>query len=543
MAILTLATLRYGSQLLADVTVVGSYLDEHPTRKRDLERPIYDVNRLFIRDTKVVGKDRKTSGVVRARFGGGVLSQAGRLFEYRDDKADLKEYTLTTTERLALRSLTKNGLPSDIQLQWDRLVRGPMSPTLEQQVAYIKEDTDADGSTVTITTPTTGYLLVLCHGYYWRGTSPGEPTASSNGQAFTRRGYAGTANFEVLQSILDRVSNGSENTTVTVTNGGTSQENSGGFLEYSGMVASPFVAISAGADGGTGDVTSIGTGNVDTDTPNKPNCLLIGTFGTDGVGTSWGYTNSFSEILESQSSGGGSDHSTRIATRVVSAESATYNSTASWTTGVVASGIVAAYEIDVATGPTVTVPTGYIPTNNLGPRTISGISVTEGDDPTTLVTFTCTIGKGTMTMTASGSSAISGNGTNAISIIGGSETDINNTLATFAFTGLEPTRENVTVAMLATDGTLNDTANLVLFNHRTSLTIVADSYADLVAMIQTAKMILPLGSTSGQVEIAAEDDDMLPDTQTITLFVPQSSGSSGGEFGQQRMGMYLGLGY
>ena len=193
--------------------------------------------------------------------------------------------------------------------------------------------------------------------------------------------------------------------------------------------------------------------------------------------------------------------------------------------------------------PTVTVPTGYIPTNNLGPRTISGISVTEGDDPITLVTLTCTLGKGTMTMTASGSSAVSGSGTNAISIIGGSETDINNTLATFAFTGLEPTRENVTVAILATDGTINDSENLVLFNHRTSLTIVADSYADLVAMIQTAKMILPVGSTSGQVEIVAEDDDTLTDTQTITLFVPSSIGSSGGDVGQARMFHYLGLGF
>lgn len=180
------------------------------------------------------------------------------------------------------------------------------------------------------------------------------------------------------------------------------------------------------------------------------------------------------------------------------------------------------------TAPVVTIPTGYIATNNLGARTISGISVTEGTSPITLVTCTCTSGKGTMTMTASGSSVVNGNGTNAINIVGGSETDINNTLATFAFTGLEPTRENVTVSVLASDGTLNDSENLVLFNHRTSLTIVADSYADLVAMIQTAKMILPEGSTTGDVEIVAEDDDTNIDTQTITLFVP--SGTSGGGF-------------
>lgn len=196
-------------------------------------------------------------------------------------------------------------------------------------------------------------------------------------------------------------------------------------------------------------------------------------------------------------------------------------------------GLIGAHDPDVA--PTVTIPTGYLATNNISTRTISqmrtptpsNISVTEGTNPITLVTLTCTSGKGTMTMTASGSSLVSGNGTNAISIIGGSETDINNTLATFAFTGLEPTRENVTVTILATDGTLNDSENLVLFNHRTSLTVVADSYADLVAMIQTAKMILPEGSTTGDVEIVAEDDDTLTDTQTITLFVPTGGGGGG----------------
>lgn len=511
--------------LCADVTVVGSYIDHHPVRKRGLERPVYDISRMFIMDAGRVAKTRKTAGVVRARIGGGVLSKTGSLFEYRDDHSALKEYTLLTSERLALRALSQNGLPPDMQIQWDRLVRGPMSPTLEQQVAYIKEDTDADGSTVTITAPDSGNLLVLCHGYYWRGTSPGEPTASANSQTFTRRGYAGTANFEVLQSILDRVANGSEGTSVVVTNGGTSQENSGGFLEYSGMTSDPFVAISAGADGGSGDVTSIGTGNVDTDTPNVADTLLIATFGTDGTSTSWGYTNSFSEILESQSSGGGSDHSTRIATRVVSAESATYNSTASWTTGVVAAGIVAAYAIEVATPPAITIPTGYLATNNLAARTISqmrtptpdNISVAAGTSAITNMTLSCTLGKGVITMTGSGSCVVTGSGTNSLSLDGGSETDFNDTLATFAFLGLEPTHENVTIAVTATDGTLNDSENLVLFNHCTSLTVVADSYADLVASIQTFKVILHLGATSDTVTIVAEDEDTLTDEQVITL--------------------------
>lgn len=183
-----------------------------------------------------------------------------------------------------------------------------------------------------------------------------------------------------------------------------------------------------------------------------------------------------------------------------------------------AGGLIGAHS--AASAPVVTIPTGYLPTNNLGPRTISGISVAAGTSPVSLVTCTCTLGKGTMTMTASGSSEVSGNGTNAISIIGGSETDINNTLATFAFTGLEPTHENVTVTVLATDGDLNDSEDMVLFNHRTSLSLVADSYADLVAAIQTMKAILPIGVPSDTITLTATDEDGLEDEQVITLFIP-----------------------
>lgn len=548
MAILTLATLKYGSTLCADVSIVGSYIDDHPTRKTGLERPIYDVNRLFIRDIGRVAKDRKTSGVVRARFAGDALDAAGRLFEYRDDKATIKEYTLSNRERTALKALNHSGLPANMEIQWDRLVRGPMSPTLEQQVSYIKEDTAADGTSFTITAPDSGNLLLIGHGYYWRNASPGEPTASANSLNFTRRGYAGSAANEVLQAILDREANGSEGTTVIVTNGGTSQENSGGFLEYSGMVSSAFVAISAGADGGTGDVTSIGTGNVDTDTPNKPNCLLVATFGTDGAPTSWGYTNSFTEVLESQSGSGGSDHSTRIATREVSAESSTYNTTASWTTGVAASGIVAAYEYVSASPPVSTLPASGKCIKTYDETAVPGISVAEGSSPVVSIATTSTAGS-TLTYDTTGTSVtISGNGTNAATLLNGASiTEYNTVLGTLTMRGATPDT-TITVTIIPTDGTLNDSDQFTVLCDPASITITGTNN-NVVAAVASLQIRLLAGQINDTISVNVVDDTggtpLESDSEFIvglaSYFSPPSG--SGGDVGQCRMFHYLGLGF
>lgn len=482
---------------------------------------VYELTSYTIRHVAGRRKVTKENGVNRLIMPD-ALKVSGRSQEFLDKQRDLVSYTLSVDEKKALRSLTGRGLPPGFQLGWERENRGPMSPTFEQSVVAENEGS-VNGVTFTITNPTAGNLLVICH-----GNADGNSNSPSVASGFNPDETAVPANFGPSMGILSKIASGSEGTSLAVTHTTSEADpNSGWFAEISGMASVSFTdGFNNVPDAGSG-VTSRSGGSI---TTTIADTLLIGAFGytMDGSPTSFTYDpTSYTQQAFIEGLAGASDHGTRICTRVVSSIG-TYTPTLSWTGSNRCSGVHGAFVIDAATGPTITIPTGYIPTNNLGPRTISGISVTEGDDPTSLVTFTCTLGKGTMTMTASGSSAISGNGTNAISIIGGSEADINNTLATFAFTGLEPTRENVTVAVLATDGTLNDSENLVLLNHRTSLTIVADSYADLVAMIQTAKMILPEGSTSGQVEITAEDDDMLPDAQTITLFVP--SGTSGGGF-------------
>lgn len=201
----------------------------------------------------------------------------------------------------------------------------------------------------------------------------------------------------------------------------------------------------------------------------------------------------------------------------------------SWTTSTLECVLFGWNHPDATSPPVNTAPASsvYIPTNSLSSTTLSdfgAISVASGASAITSVSFTCTSGKGTMTMTASGSAEVSGNGTNAVSVTADNDTDFNNTIDTLAFQGASGVREAVTITMLSSDGTLTDSDPIVVLNDPTNLTLVAASYADLIAAIQTVYMRLPTGETSDTVTLVATDDDTLTDTQIITLSaVPPSN--------------------
>lgn len=512
MPLIDLITLSFGSRLIADTTVVGSI------GSGSNEQPVYEVSRLIVSaDARV--RDQKTSGVLKARLNPEVLGPTGRLLELLNTKQSSKEYTLTARERLVMRGSSANGLPNQAELHWDRLVRGPMSPTIEQEVGRYVVNT-GDGGTITITAPTTGNLLIIGHGYYWRGASPGEPTATGGGSTpFTRRGYAGSANFEVLQAILDRVSTGDEGTTITVTNGGTSEDNSSYFIEYSGMTSSPFVAISAGADGGSGDVTSVGSGTVDT--TGIDDTLLFATFGHDGSPTGFGYTNSFVEEGSVNSGLGVSTHGTRVATRVVSAAS-TYSTTASWTTGVVASGIVAAYAIEVASAPTATVPSSGKCINTYAETAVPGISVATGTSAITAVATTATAGF-TLTYDTTGTSVtIGANGTNAATLLNAaSEEEWTTVLDTLTMRGTTSDTD-CTVTVIPTDGTLNDSEQFTVICDPASITITGTN-ANVISAVSSLQIRLLPNQTHDTIEVTATDDGGSPQTSTSEFLIGLSS--------------------
>ena len=172
--------------------------------------------------------------------------------------------------------------------------------------------------------------------------------------------------------------------------------------------------------------------------------------------------------------------------------------------------------------PVNTVPASgvYIPTTSATFTTISDystVSVVSGTTQIASVVSSCTAGKGIFTLTGSGTAEISGNQTNSITVTASNDTDYNNTLSTLTFQGATGVHEAVTVNILSSDGTLTDSDNFTVLNDPTSLTLVAVSYADLVAAIQTLYMRLPSGEKSATVTIVATDDDLNVDTQVVTL--------------------------
>lgn len=356
--IVELARLGYGGALLADASVVGSYDYYNERRQQTVTLPILDVNQIILRDRGILAKDRKTTGHVTCRLDPETMTMTGRALEYIDGRGEMQAiYNTTRLERLAMRGKRQSGKPAQYGLHWSRLVRGPMSPTLEDEDVSVNS-TPSSTLVLSLTGATAGNLLVAVPGYYYFDASVNFPTITD----FTRRVTGGNGNFEVNQSILDKIAVGGEtNLTVNFT---TSQENSGWIGEYSGMTSSPYVG-SGSTDPATTNVTSRSSGTVDTATPSKPNCLLIAAWGLEQSASPATFTyapTSFVEEASVNGTQGESDHMTRVATRVVSASSAAYECTMSWTNAVEAAGVIAAYEYSTATVPDA--PTGLGATAN-----------------------------------------------------------------------------------------------------------------------------------------------------------------------------------
>ena len=345
MALIELSSLQYGGQLLVDATAIGTYevVDERSGDRREL--PIWDVSQIIVRDRRVVGKTLKTAGVVKS-WVSNAIGPTGRRLEYRDDRTDRQAiYNTTLAERLALRGLHQSGLPSAYGLHWSRFVRGPMSPTLEQEATSVQIG-NANGTTFTITTPTSGNLLSLCHGMYWISASLEKAVCSG----FTHRVFVGNA---ASMNILDKIATGDEGTSLVVTHElSRAAENSGWVGEYSGMTATPFITGSTNNNtSGPSSVTSRSPGG--SNTGSVAAALIIAALGHAMVGSPTGFSVDASFAIEGSVNGtaGANDHGSKIATRVVSS-AGTYTPTFSWTGATYANTVIAAYEYGTNAAPT-----------------------------------------------------------------------------------------------------------------------------------------------------------------------------------------------
>ena len=496
--ILELAQLTYGARLLADASIIGTYQEDDAQRARKFTRNIYDISRFMLVADDRVRKDKKTAGQVSVNFDPDPLSKSAQRLSYDDIQQSLKEYTLTTTERLALRAKLQRGLPAYFSFGWSRFQRGPMSPTLENEAVRVS-NTATDGGNFTITAPTSGNLLVIIHGYFWSGAGADQPAATD----FTWRAQGGNASTEVVQAILDKIATGSEGTTIAVTNGGVSQECSGWIGEYSGMTATPFVAA-IGSDASTSNVETLASGTVDT--TGTADTLLIAGLGrsTENSPSSFSWSNSFSQINTVTGDLGGNDHATNVATRVVSSAS-TYSTTPSWTGACNAAVVLGAYAILTSSAPVNTVPSSGKCINTYGETAVPGISVAAGSSAITAVATTCTAGC-TLTYDTTGTSVtISGNGTNAATLSNGaSEAEWTTVLDTLTTRGTTPDT-TITVTIIPTDGTLNDSDQFTVMCDPASITITGTN-ANVITAVGTLQIRLRTGQTHDTISVNVVDD-------------------------------------
>ncbi|MGD9850114.1 MAG: fibronectin type III domain-containing protein [Nitrospirales bacterium] len=314
------------------------------------DEPVWDILNYWI-ETPGEMRARQTEatrGIVRASISGPTLSRGAAAFEFQEKAAGSKIYTPTLAEQRALRTAMQDEQPLTFCLHWERERHGPQSPTVENE-GVVLNITDQAGATFSVTAPTSGNTLIVSYGYYAMDANVYVPNGTAAG--FTNRAVSGSANTHPCMVIMSKVSDGMEGTSIAVTNNGISKRNSGHYQEVSGLTATPFIAGSNANVTPSSGVTSKGSGTSDPGAVADVYFVAAWGFENTGSPTGFGYSNSFAEEGSSLGRAATIDHSTKVATKIIST-AAPNSCTMNWTNSAFCGGCIAAFEI----APSVTVP-------------------------------------------------------------------------------------------------------------------------------------------------------------------------------------------
>lgn len=155
--------------------------------------------------------------------------------------------------------------------------------------------------------------------------------------------------------------------------------------------------------------------------------------------------------------------------------------------------------------PVTTVPASGQCINTYTETEVPGISVAEGSSALTAVATTCTAGC-TLTYDTTGTSVtISGNGTNAATLLNGaSEAEYNTVLDTLTMRGSTPDT-TITVTVIPTDGTLNDSDQFTVLCDPAGITITGTN-ANVIAAVESLQVRLLSGQTNDTISVNVVDD-------------------------------------
>jgi len=190
--------------------------------------------------------------------------------------------------------------------------------------------------------------------------------------------------------------------------------------------------------------------------------------------------------------------------------------------------------------PTFTIPPSGIPTKSAAAVTIGnvgdGLTVTEGTDPISSISLSCS--GGDLTVTLSGSVVVSAgaNGSANMTLASGaSETEYNTVLATLTYKGDSDFRGKDTITITVNDGTFSPAGNFYVLNDTQAIKLTkaaGGTYANLIAAANLLYGTLVSGST-GNILMTSTDDQAGVDVDTITLNidtpVPTITSDGGGD--------------
>lgn len=528
MPLFQLGQCRYGGQLWVEARIVGSYSALNPKTQQLQAYPKYELVRTIARvdpvvKSRAIAEDvlrrggplpRQPHGVLRLGvpelWGSGVL-------EFRDSQQTERDYTLLRAEQVRLRDGFEKGIPPYLQLAWEREVHGPMSPTLEQEVTGI-ENGAADGLTFTISTPTANNLLVIVHGHYWTAATPTQSASTG----FTHHVMAADpTSFRNTINMLSKIATGSEGTSLVITNGGTSQENSGHVQEWSGMETTSYTdGFDDDSSNLANDVTSQISGSI---TTTNADDLLIAGFGMEtgqGALSNFAYTNSFVQDNVVQGVASQTDHASAVASRVVSS-TGTYSTTQTHTTACICVGVIGAFKIATGTPPVVTDP-GDATWAVKGVARAIPITVVYTDGTTVTLRFQCTEAEGDGTVTLSGSATISAgtNGTHDFTV-SGSITDVTATALTYTYTPTVVESQDTAVVVTANDGVNSPVAQTFTVTLG-GLRLTAPDQATMNTQLATVRLTWPDEGSSTVTILSRDTVEALESTDTSAVTVGPS---------------------
>ena len=184
----------------------------------------------------------------------------------------------------------------------------------------------------------------------------------------------------------------------------------------------------------------------------------------------------------------------------------------------------------VDSAPVNTLPASGTCINTYEETAVPGISVAAGSSDISSVATTCTAGC-TLTYDTTGTSVtISGNGTNAATLSNGaSEAEWTTVLDTLTMRGSTPDT-TITVTVIPTDGTLNDSDQFTVLCDPASITITGTNN-NVVAAVASLQIRLLVGQTNDTISVNVVDDTGGTPLESDSSFIVGTSNYFSGHSG------------